>query len=123
MQDANNVVQQIFPNRYQPQALISARRPVKLPHANDEGHGYVLPFEAPGKERVLCFASQTDLGVQIPLIQRLQPLQQIAGITSLDQLENQITQTLGKGNVGTARLEFHVQPPVQTAQASPSAKR
>jgi Domain of unknown function (DUF4384)/Putative peptidoglycan binding domain len=119
MQDANNVVQQIFPNRYQPQTLIPARRVVKLPHANDEGHGYVLPFEAPGKERVLCFASQNDLGAQIPLIQRLQPLQPIAGLTSLDQLENQIAQAMGKGNVGTARLEFHVQPPVQTAQAVP----
>jgi peptidoglycan hydrolase-like protein with peptidoglycan-binding domain len=121
MQDANNVVQQIFPNRYQPQALIPARRPVKLPHLSAEGNGYALPFEVPGKERVLCFASETDLAASVPLIQRAQPLQPIAQVTSLDQLETAISQAVGKGNVGMARLEFHVQAPPQAALAAPPA--
>jgi peptidoglycan hydrolase-like protein with peptidoglycan-binding domain len=119
MQDANNVVQQIFPNRYQPQALTPARRPVKLPHLSAEGNGYALPFEVPGKERVLCFASETDLAASVPLIQRVQPLQPIAQVTSLDQLETAISQAVGKGNVGVARLEFHVQAPPQAALAAP----
>lgn len=119
MQDANSVVQQIFPNRYQPQALIPARRPVKLPHVSAEGNGYALPFEVPGKERIMCFASESDLAASVPLIQRSQPLQPMAQITSLDQVEAAIHQGMGKGNVGIARLEFHVQAPPQTAQVTP----
>jgi hypothetical protein len=126
MQDASNVVQQIYPNRYQPQSFIVARRPVKLPHVNGEGNGYALPFEVPGKERVICFASETDLATAVPLIAKSLPLQPITQITSLEQLEYTIAQTLGKGSVGMARLEFHVQPPAQTAQVQatlPAAKK
>jgi Domain of unknown function (DUF4384)/Putative peptidoglycan binding domain len=124
MQDANNIVQQIFPNRYQPQALIPARRAVKLPHVNAEGNGYALPFEVPGKERVMCFASESDLAAAVPLIQRAQPLQPMAQLGSLDQLEAAVHQAMGKGVVGIARLEFHVQAPPQTAQVMPpGAKR
>lgn len=119
MQDANNAVQQIFPNRYQPQSLTPARRPVKLPHVSAEGNGYALPFEVPGKERIMCFASESDLAASVPLMQRSQPLQPMAQITSLDQVEAAIHQGMGKGNVGIARLEFHVQAPPQTAQVTP----
>jgi peptidoglycan hydrolase-like protein with peptidoglycan-binding domain len=123
MQDANDVVQQIFPNQFQPTEFLPARRPIKFPHVTNDGNGYMMPFEVPGKERIACFASETDLASKVPLIQQLQPLQPIPQVRTLEQLEQAIAQGVPKVNLGVARLEFQVLPPAPLAQSAVVPKR
>jgi peptidoglycan hydrolase-like protein with peptidoglycan-binding domain len=122
MQDTAGVVQQVFPNRYQNTGFIAARRQTKMPHVNNEGNGYSLPFDAVGKERVLCFATEADVAnitqMQSTTVGRAIALQPIAGITSLDQVEYAYTQALGTGKFSVARLEFNVRPAAVAVNAS-----
>lgn len=63
-QDGAGVISRIFPNRFQPDALVAGGRAVRIPQ---EGDGFVLVFQQPAaRERVSCFASRTELGTRLP---------------------------------------------------------
>ncbi|MEM7767239.1 MAG: DUF4384 domain-containing protein [Pseudomonadota bacterium] len=63
-QDGAGSVARIFPNRFQPNALVPGGRMVKIP---DETAGFRLVFEQAGaRETVKCFASRTEIGVDFP---------------------------------------------------------
>ncbi|MEL7447438.1 MAG: DUF4384 domain-containing protein, partial [Pseudomonadota bacterium] len=63
-QDGAGAIARIFPNRFQPDALVEGGKVVKIP---DDEAGFRLVFEQAGsKENVKCFASRTEIGVGFP---------------------------------------------------------
>ncbi len=64
-QDASGAVARIFPNRFQPDALVPANRLVQVP----PGHvkPFTIQFEAPSEaEAVGCVASSEEIGLRLP---------------------------------------------------------
>ena len=63
-EDGTGNIARIYPNRFQPNALIEGGRLVTIP---DEAAGFRLIFEQAGaRERVKCFASRSEIGVDFP---------------------------------------------------------
>lgn len=63
-QDGAGNTARIFPNRFQPNALVEGGKVLKVP--SDNG-GFQLVFEQEGsKEYVKCFASRSEIGVDFP---------------------------------------------------------
>lgn len=89
-QDGAGAIARIFPNRFQPDALVEGGKVVKIP---DDEAGFRLVFEQAGsKENVKCFASRTEIGVGFPEALKqgdLTPLD----YTSLAELEAAIRET------------------------------
>jgi curli biogenesis system outer membrane secretion channel CsgG len=64
-QDASGAVARIFPNRFQPDALIPARRLVEIPPGGEQP--FDIRFDTPGsRETVACLASDLEVGVKLP---------------------------------------------------------
>jgi peptidoglycan hydrolase-like protein with peptidoglycan-binding domain len=105
LQDVERRVAQIYPNRFQTNDFVPARRAVRIP--GDAGvSGFVLEFEKEGVERVLCLASDSDLSVAMPAAWKLSSLSPIAGLRSLDPIEQFAVNALGPGRVGIATIEL-----------------
>ncbi len=61
-QDAGGKVLKLYPNRFQPNAYMTGRRPVALP-----GDGrYQLRFSGAGRERMLCLGSRDPIDEDLP---------------------------------------------------------
>jgi curli biogenesis system outer membrane secretion channel CsgG len=64
-QDAEGTVARIFPNRFQPNALVHGATPVAIPPGVD--HAFDIRFDkGHAKEAVACVASNDELGVKLP---------------------------------------------------------
>ncbi len=64
-QDAEGTVARIFPNRFQPNALVHGATPVQIPSGS--GHAFDIRFDkGPAKEAVACVVSNDELGVKLP---------------------------------------------------------
>lgn len=63
-QDSDNTVVRLFPNRYQPNALLSANSPTSIPGVKAQ---FEIVMEQPGaEEEILCMASRQELGIRLP---------------------------------------------------------
>ncbi len=63
-QDAAGMVSRIFPNRFQPDALIPARRQIQVPPASG---AFAIRFDKPRtREAFLCVAADRELGMKLP---------------------------------------------------------
>jgi peptidoglycan hydrolase-like protein with peptidoglycan-binding domain len=64
-QDADGTVARIFPNRFQPNALVRGGTPTEIPPA--AGKAFAIRFDkSPAKEAVACVASTLELGLKLP---------------------------------------------------------
>jgi curli biogenesis system outer membrane secretion channel CsgG len=64
-QDADGTVARIFPNRFQPNALVHGAAPVQIPSAS--GHAFDIRFDkGHATEAVACVVSNDELGVKLP---------------------------------------------------------
>ena len=64
-QDAEGAVARIFPNRFQPNALVHKGTPVEIPPAS--GKPFVIRFaKSHAKEAVACVVSSAELGLRLP---------------------------------------------------------
>lgn len=64
-QDESGAVARIFPNRFQPNAFVSANRAVHIPPASNPPFNIRLDTRG-SDEQVMCFASPDELGVSLP---------------------------------------------------------
>jgi hypothetical protein len=64
-QDADGTVARIFPNRFQPNALVHGATPVQIPPGTD--HAFDIRFDkGHAKEAVACVASNDEVGLKLP---------------------------------------------------------
>jgi curli biogenesis system outer membrane secretion channel CsgG len=64
-QDADGAVARIFPNRFQPNALVHGGTPVEIPPG--AGKAFAIRFDKRhAKEAVACVASSVELGLRLP---------------------------------------------------------
>lgn len=63
-QDKDHNVARLYPNRFQPNALLSANAALSIPSANAQFE--IVMEEAGSEEEVLCMASRQELGIQLP---------------------------------------------------------
>jgi hypothetical protein len=64
-EDAEGTVARIFPNRFQPNALIHAGAPVQIPPG--AGKAFAIRFDkSNAKEAVACIAASAELGLRLP---------------------------------------------------------
>ncbi len=88
-QDSSRRVVRLFPNRFQPNALLTAEAPVTVPGVNAR---FEIVLEHPGaKEQILCVASRQELGLALP--ERLKGEDLVAlPVDSLDAVESAFAQ-------------------------------
>lgn len=72
-QDASGQVARIFPNRFQPDAFIRARRLVEIPPGT--GQTFRIEFDqAGGRETIACLAASDEVGLNLPATLKAQDL-------------------------------------------------
>lgn len=72
-QDATGSVARIFPNRFQPDPLVTANRSVAIPPTGNSP--FNIRFDTAGaSEQVMCFASPDEVGVELPASLKQQDL-------------------------------------------------
>ena len=104
-QDADGTVARIFPNRFQPNALVHGSTPVKIPPGID--HAFDIRFEkARAKEAVACVASNDELGMKLPETLKGEDLAPLP-VTSLQEIINNFRQ-LGGGPLTEKWLSIEV---------------
>ena len=103
-QDSASKVARVFPNRFQPNALVAGGAPIKVP---GPGAQFEILLEQPAAhEDVLCVASDVELGMELPESLKAQDLTPLE-VRSLNDVVRAF-RDLGKGQVVEARLPVRV---------------
>jgi hypothetical protein len=64
-QDSDGAVARIFPNRFQPNALVQGGTPIAIPPS--AGKAFAIRFDkSHAKEAIACVASSDELGLKLP---------------------------------------------------------
>lgn len=105
LQDADRIIAQIYPNRFQPTSFVVARQQVRVPGEASKT-GFVLEMEKEGTEQVLCLASDSDIAIGMPDSWKVPALQPIAGLRSVTQIAQYAQNALGPTRIGVAVLEL-----------------
>ena len=99
-QDGTGNVSRIFPNRFQPDALIPARRLVHVPPTSGP---FAIRFDKPRtRESFLCVAADREVGMKLPNTLKAQDLAQLP-VHSLDDIAATFQEVPG-ARVDDARL-------------------
>jgi hypothetical protein len=102
--DAANTVVRVFPNRFQPDALVAAGSNVRVP---GEAAHFEMVLEGPGdQEEVLCLASSLELGLRLPEHLKAADLTPMR-VSSLEEVA-QSFRRVSRGQVVEARLPIRV---------------
>lgn len=81
--DATGNVARVFPNRFQPNALVGANAIIEVP---GPAAGFEIVFDQPGaQEELLCVAADLELGTQLPPALKVQDLAPLP-VKSLDEV-------------------------------------
>jgi len=104
-QDAEGTVARIFPNRFQPDALLHAQTPVVIPPAGQRG--FEIRFDRAGaQEQVACLAADREVGLLLPDALKRQDLEPLP-LRGLDDVAAQF-RALPGARVDEARLTIEV---------------
>jgi hypothetical protein len=105
-QDAGGSVSRIFPNRFQPDPLIPARRLIQVPPA---GGPFAIRFDKPRtRESFLCVAANREVGLRLPDALKAQDLARLP-VRDLDDVAARF-QAVPGAQVDDARLVVEVMP-------------
>lgn len=86
-QDAEGSVARIFPNRFQPNALVHGGTAVKIPPSID--HAFAIRFDkSRAKEAVACIASNDELGLKLPARLKAEDLAPLPVASLQDMITN-----------------------------------
>jgi hypothetical protein len=103
--DAAGTVSRIFPNRFQPDAFVPARRLVEVPPAG--GSAFTIRFDRPrSQEAFACFAADREAGLQLPNALKAQDLAPLP-VHTLDDVAARFHAMPGV-RVDDARLQVEV---------------
>jgi hypothetical protein len=106
-QDAAGTVARIFPNRFQPDALLHAGVRTEVP---PEGrNAFAIRFDKPGgSEAVSCFGADREVGLRLPNSLKAQDLEPLP-VSGLDEVAARFREIPG-AQVNDARLAVEVMP-------------
>ena len=103
-QSADGVVAQIFPNRFQPNALIASNAEIQVP---GPASGFQIMLDKPGvREEVLCLATADQVASDLPADLRVEDLSPLP-ISSLGQLV-EAYRNAGRDRIVVKRLQVQV---------------
>lgn len=103
--DATGMVARIFPNRFQPDALLTGGTPMTVP---GPGVGFEIVFEKPGAaEEVRCVAAPTEVGMLVPGPLKAEDLIPLP-VRSVEEVVGAF-RAAAKGQLAEARLPISVQ--------------
>jgi curli biogenesis system outer membrane secretion channel CsgG len=103
-QDASGAVARIFPNRFQPDAFVPARRQIEVPPPRQ----FDIRFDTAGaRESVACLGSDLELGVNLPAELKAKDLEPLP-VRSVDEVASRF-RALAPSRVDDARLPIEVQ--------------
>jgi hypothetical protein len=103
-QDADGEVARIYPNRFQPDALVGARTPLTVP---PPGAAFSIRFDkAGGADAVSCLAADREVGLLLPPELKRQDLEPLP-VRSLDEIGARFRAVPGV-RVNDARLSIEV---------------
>lgn len=98
--DNTGVIARIFPNRFSPDSFVRAGRMMSLP---PEGSPFKIRFDQPGREQIVCYASERDLPLPANLkAADLTPLK----VASLEEIAQAFRKS--NPNIAEAKLEITV---------------
>jgi hypothetical protein len=104
-QDANGTVARIFPNRFQPDALIPEGVRVQIPPSGAQS--FTIRFDKPGSvETVACLGSAREVGIRLPEQLKARDLDPIP-VSGLDDIARQFRQVPG-AQIDDARVSLEV---------------
>jgi hypothetical protein len=104
-QDAAGTVARIFPNRFQPDALLHAGVQIEVPPAGR--NAFAIRFDKPGgNEAVACIGSEREVGLRLPDSLKAQDLEPLP-IKGLDEVAARFREIPG-AQVTEARLSMEV---------------
>ena len=104
-QDAEGTVARIFPNRYQPDALLQAGTPISIPPPGQ--HAFEIRFDRAGaREQMACLAADREVGLRLPAALKRQDLEPLP-LHGLDDVVSQF-RALPGAQVDEARLTIEV---------------
>jgi curli biogenesis system outer membrane secretion channel CsgG len=103
-QDALGNIARIFPNRFQPDALVKGGEQTVVPGRSAP---FQIVFEKAGaREEIACIAAELEIGVKLPDALKMQDLTPLP-VRTLDDVETAFD-GLGEGQVVSARLPITV---------------
>lgn len=104
-QDSSGTIARIFPNRFQPEALVRANRQIEVPPPGQQS--FAIRFDRPGsRETIACLGADRDVGPRLPAQLKAEDLSPLP-VSSLDQVVSQIRGASG-AQVTDARLTAEV---------------
>ena len=106
-QDVSGAVARIFPNRFQPDAFVPARRFVEIPPGSEKP--FNIRFDSAGAHEVVgCLASDLEFGVKLPDALKAQDLEPLP-VQGIDDVAAAFRGIAG-ARVDDARLVIEVSP-------------
>ena len=101
-------VMRLLPNPVTPNAHISANQAIRLPDWMSPNPGYVLETSGPGKEELMCMATDTDVNSRLPDALKGPALTPIQGIRGLNEVTLMYESLLGSTGFTSGTLAWQV---------------
>jgi hypothetical protein len=93
LQAADRSIKQFYPNKFQPQTLMTARSAVRFPDPMTMPQ-VSIEADTEGTERIACVASDTDLAQVVPKTLQNSQFAPLAQLRSLEQLKELLASAL-----------------------------
>jgi hypothetical protein len=103
-QDSNSKVSRIFPNRFQPDALVLARALLEVPPGG--GNSFFIEFDKVGGEIIACLASNLEVGLNLPEALKAQDLEPLP-VSNIDDVVTAF-RAIGGPRINEARMTIEV---------------
>ena len=111
----------LLPNPVTPNAHISANQAIRLPDWMSPNPGYVLETSGPGKEELMCMATDTDVNSRLPDTLKGPALTPIQGIRGLNEVTLMYESLLGSTGFTSGTVAWQVGPRRVVPPSSPPA--
>jgi len=119
MWEERGVVMRLTPNDVNSASAVPAGIAARLPDWMSPSPAFVLDGGGPGRQGVVCYATEDEVTDQLPEALRGPALEPIAGVRSAAAVDEAFTQALGAEGFGRAALQWTVAPPRPAAAAAP----
>ena len=110
LEEATGKVLRLLPNATNTESLMSANLTVRMPDWMSNKPGFILDASAPGKEYVMCLATDEDVLPKLPAPLQAGAFKTIEGYKSRDDLTAAFTQVVGANGFSQATVTWTVSP-------------
>lgn len=110
MWEERGMVMRLTPNDVNRHSVMPARMAARLPDWMSPQPGFVLDGGGPGKQAVVCYATEGEILDELPAPLRAEALAPLAGVRTLDEVDAGFVSVLGPNGFARARLQWNVTP-------------